>query len=329
MLAAFYRENGRLHLEDIPIPEPAENEVQVEVQVNTICGSTDRKIISGLRSSAFEKDVILGHEAGGIVVKVGKLVTDFQIGDRVACEAWGTYTKYLCTTPDLIQHVPDNLSWDEIALAEITMKVYQMIAGQVLPGDTVIILGQGASGLLFTQMARLMGASRIIVSDLYDFKLETAKEFGAHHVINAQTEDVIKKALAYTDGKGADVVIEAAGVPETVMTAPYVAHTARYRAKGYGSKILQFGVVPQHVTYDFARTHDYGQTILTIGSCRFIEEDLPFRRAIQLISERRIQLDSFITHRFPLNEINQAFDVIKHQPETVIKIAIDPMPETF
>ena len=316
MLAAFYREKGSLSLEEIEIPEPKANEVQVRIKENTVCGSTDMKIISGIRDAVFGRNIILGHESSGIITQTGGLVAGFRPGDRVACECWGTYAEYACTTTDKIQHIPFDMTWTEAALSELAMKVYQMAARNILPGDTVVILGQGAAGLIFTQMAAAMGASRIITTDLYDRKLELSKSLGADHTINASHEDVIKKVGAYTRGIGADVVIEAAGVRETVETAPYV-------AKRYGATILQFGVPPTNAEYSFSRMHDYGQTMLTIGSCRFIEPDLPYKRAIRLISEGKIKLDAFVTHRFSLKDINRAFELLKRNPGEVIKIAIE------
>lgn len=320
MLAAYYRTTGSLSLEETDIPEPKAHELQIQIKVTTVCGSTDMKIIKGLRDHAFGRDIILGHESSGIVTKVGELVSGFKVGDRVACEAWGTYAQYVCCTTDKVQLLPMNTTWTQGAVAELLLKVYQMCAGKILPGDTVAILGQGSAGLLFTQMAKLMGASRIVVSDLVSAKLDLARRFGATATINASLEnqneqDIISQFMDYTDGKGADVVIEAAGVVDTVKLSPYV-------TKRYGATILQFGVVPFETPYSFSRTHDYGQTILTIGSCRFIDSTLPYKRAVQLISEGQIDVHSLITHTFKLSQINKAFTLLREQPEEVIKIAI-------
>ncbi len=316
MLAAFYKGDIKFSLEDIEEPKPKANEVKIRIVANTICNSTDRKIIMGLRDHIFGVNVVLGHESGGVVEEVGAMITDFKVGDRVATEAWGTYTKYICTTTNKVQHVPDNLNFDQVALTEIVMKAYQMAAGNIIPGDTVVILGQGAAGLIFTQLAKLAGASKIIVTDLYDHKLVKAKSYGADVAINASKEgslEAIKVAL----GEGtADVIIEAAGVVETPPIALRVPNT-------YGAKILQFGVIPYDVSYSFSHLHDCGQQVLTIGACRFLDESLPYRRAIQLISEGKIEIESFITHRFKLEDINDAFDLVLNHPEQINKIVIE------
>ena len=316
MLAAFYRGDIKFSLEDIEEPQPKANEVKIRIVANTICNSTDRKIIMGLRDHIFGVNVVLGHESAGVIEEVGALVTDFKVGDRVATEAWGTYTKTICTTTDKVQHVPDKLNFDQIALTEIAMKVYQMAAGNIIPGDTVVILGQGAAGLIFTQLAKLAGASKIIVTDLYEFKLDKAKSYGADVAINAGKEDALE-AIKVALGEGtADVIIEAAGVVETPAIAQRVPNT-------YGAKVLQFGVIPYDVSYSFSHLHDCGQQVLTIGACRFLDASLPYRRAIQLIAEGKIEIESFITHRFKLEDINDAFDLVLNHPEQINKIVIE------
>lgn len=315
MLAAFYREPGALSLEQVECPQPRPHEVQVRIAVNTICGATDTKIISGLRDRRFPRNVIMGHEAAGTVAATGGLVEGFAPGDRVASMAWGTYTETICTTPELLARVPDSVSWEEASMAEITMKVYQMAYGNIHPGDTVVILGQGVAGLLFTQVARLMGAGRIFVSDLYEEKLRWAEQFGADATVNAGGEDVPAAFARLTAGAGADVVIEAAGVKETVAQAPAL-------TKSYGATLLQFGVCPFPVSYDFSYAHDHGHTIKTMGSCKSRPELFFFGRAVYLIASGSIRVKEMITQRFPLRQINDAFRLIKAEPAKVIKIAI-------
>jgi len=315
MLAAFYRKPGALSLEEVECPQPRADEIQVRIAVNTICGATDTKIITGLRDRRFPRDVIMGHESAGTVTATGAAVRGFAPGDRVASMAWGTYTETICTTGDLLARVPDPLTWEEASMAEITMKVYQMAYNNIQAGDTVAVLGQGVAGLLFTQVARLMGAAKIFVSDLYEEKLQWAERFGADGTVNASREDVPAGLARLTGNRGADVVIEAAGVKDTVEQAPYV-------AKEYGATLLQFGVCPYPVSYDFAYAHDHGQTIKTMGSCKFRPEMFFFERAIDLIASGAVNVKDMITHRFPLRLINDAFQLIQTEPQNVVKIAV-------
>lgn len=316
MLGAYYRGSTTLSLEEIDEPKPKANEVKIKIIVNTICNSTDRKIIMGLRDKVIGVNRILGHESGGIIEEVGELVSDYKVGDRVATEEWGTYTEYVCATTDKVQHVPNSLSFDQIALTEIVMKVYQMSARSIIPGDTVVISGQGAAGLIFTQLAKMMGASKIIVTDLYDFKLDKAKDYGADTVINASVGDTVEKIKEALNGTAADVIIEAAGTVESAVSIQWVPSV-------YGAKIIQFGVVPKETPYSFYHLHDRGREIVTMGTCRFLDESLPYKRAIQLIAEGKIEIESFITHRFKLEDINKAFDLVLNHPDQINKIVIE------
>jgi 2-desacetyl-2-hydroxyethyl bacteriochlorophyllide A dehydrogenase len=319
MKAAVFKGVVELNLENLPEPQVKPNEVKVKIMLNTICNSTDRKILHGLRDEGVGVNNIIGHESGGVVVEVGSLVEGFEIGDRVACDEWGTYTEFICTKAENLVKVPDNMTWDEISLAEIVMKVYQMSAQHIIPGDTVVILGQGPAGMIFTQMAKLCGASKVVVTDLSDMKLKKSLEdYGADVAINAENktnEDMVNEINSHI-GSGADVVIEAAGVVDTGLQALQINDT-------YGVKIMQFGVIPYLLNYDFAHLHDRGKQILTMGSCRFVDTHRPFHRAVKLIAEGKIEVASFITHRFKLDQINQAFSLVETNPKEVIKIAID------
>lgn len=317
MKAAVFKGVGQLIIQDLDIPVPRANEVKVQIMLNTICNSTDKKIIKGLKSEGIRINDILGHESTGVVVEVGDLVTDYKVGDRVTSEAWGTYTEFICTTPNMLQRIPDSMNWDNGALCEIAMKVYQMSAQHIIPGDTVVILGQGPAGLIFTQMAKLVGASRIVVTDLSDVKLKKALEYGADVAINSKNKsnEQVVDEINHCIGAGADVVVEAAGVVDTGLQALRIKDT-------YGIKVLQFGVIPHLVNYNFAYLHDRGRQILTMGSCRFIDTHRPFKRAVQLIDEGKLEVESFITHRFKLTEINEAFRLIDENPDDLIKIAI-------
>lgn len=314
MLAAYFRKTGELSLEEVPAPEPEANQVQVQMKINTICGGTDSEILSGVRP--YPKDIILGHEGGGVVTKVGSRTKKLKPGMRVASEAWGGYAGYVADVEDMFQPVPDSMSWEEISLAEITLKCWQMAARNIKPGDTVVVLGQGAAGLIFTQLAKIMGASCIVVTDLYDFKLKKALAYGAQSAFNGTETDLAAKVMQATGGQGADVVIEATGRKAGVELAPHV-------TKRYGALILQFGVVAENATYNFKTTHDKGQSILTIGACRFPDPTEPLRASVRLIAEKKIEVASFITHRFPLAKINQAFQLLREHPEQVLKVAID------
>ena len=313
MKAVFLRALGSLSVEDIPVPEPKANEVQVEIEMNTLCNSTDGEIIHGHRSH--KMDVILGHEACGTVLKMGSLVSKFAVGDRVTMDYWGSFAEFMCAPEELVLPVPDELSWEEAALSELTYKVLHMSLGQIWPGDTAVVLGQGPAGLLYTQVCRLSGASRVVVTDPSPMKRALALELGAHAAIDSNDPDCAVKVMEATGGRGWDVVIEASGRSAAAELAPFV-------TKAYGARIIQFGVVPETARYTFMHMHDKGQTLLSYGSFKDRTNRFSFERALRMLAEKKIDVSKFITDTYPLSRINEAFARYESDVDNVIKIKI-------
>jgi threonine dehydrogenase-like Zn-dependent dehydrogenase len=313
MKAVFFRQTGALSVEETPVREPKANEVQIRIELNTLCNSTDGEIIDGLRPH--KTGVILGHESCGTVSAAGSLVTKFNIGDRVTFDYWGSFAEFLCVPEEKVLPVPENLSWEEAALSELTYKVCHMGLGQIWPGDTAVILGQGPAGLLYTQLCRLSGASRIVVTDPSPMKRALALELGATAAIDSNDPQIAELVLDATGGRGGDVVIEAAGRAAAAELAPHV-------ARPYGARIIQFGVVAEPATYTFRHIHDKGITILSYGSFKDRTDRFSFERALQLLSERKIDVSRFITHSYPLERINEAFSKYKTDTDSVIKIKL-------
>jgi L-iditol 2-dehydrogenase len=313
MKAVFFRQTGSLSVEEAPVPEPKANEVQIRIELNTLCNSTDGEIIDGLRPH--ETGVILGHESCGTVSKTGSQVTKFKTGDRVTFDFWGSFAGFLCVPEDRVLHIPENLSWEEAALSELTYKVCHMGLGQIWPGDTAVILGQGPAGLLYTQLCKLSGASRIVVTDPSPMKRALALELGATAALDSHDPDLAAGVMNATGGRGGDVVIEAAGRAAAAELAPHV-------TRAYGARIIQFGVVAEPATYTFRHIHDKGITILSYGSFKDRSDRFSFERALQLLSERKIDVSRFITHSYPLEQINEAFAKYKSDTDDVIKIKL-------
>ncbi|WP_160300730.1 zinc-dependent alcohol dehydrogenase [Kiritimatiella glycovorans] len=313
MTAAVLREPGRLSIERVPVPEPAENEVLIRVRINTLCSATDSEVIAGIRKEGMNS--ILGHEMAGTVERTGSRVTRFAPGDRVTIDAWGSYAGYVCVPEDRVLPVPEALTWEEASLGELTYKVTHMALGRIVPGDTAVVLGQGPAGLLYTQFCRLSGASRVVVTDPSPMKRKLALELGADEALDPACEDLPGQVMAATGGRGGDVVIEASGRAAAAELAPRV-------TRPYGATIIQFGVVAEPVRYVFMRMHDKGHTLLSYGSFKDRTDRFSFERALQLLAERRIRVDRFITHTYPLSEINEAFETYARDINHVIKVRI-------
>jgi L-iditol 2-dehydrogenase len=242
MIAAVFHGPNDLRVEECPVPRPAENELLLKVGACAICGSDLRTYRFGARN--ITGTVILGHEVAGTIVETGKSLRGHTPGDRVAVapaipcgecryclrgiqtmcdnlrsigyEVDGGFADYMIVPWSAIKAgcvnpVPENLSFEEATLAE---PLACAINGQellgVASGDTVAILGAGPLGSMHAGLARIRGASKVIISDIQEHRLELAKTFAVDVVIDAAREDVTARVMEETGGAGATVVIVAA-----------------------------------------------------------------------------------------------------------------------
>jgi len=234
---------GNVELREVDTPKIKPDEVLVEVKFTGICG-TDVHIYHDL--AFYTPPVILGHEYSGVIVQKGSEVAGFDVGDRVTSPATipcgtcfmcrtnhanrcvgeqkrilgthkadGTFTKYVAVPSWILHKIPEALSLEEAAVAELVACAVHAIFERVKiePGDVVAVLGPGPMGLLALQAAKVAGASHIIVTGTNaDIdRLEVAKKLGADLMINVEEEDPVKAVKKLTDGWGADVVLEASG----------------------------------------------------------------------------------------------------------------------
>ncbi len=255
----------------------------------------------------------MGHEGMGEIVEVGPYAgedpvtktvsgdSNFEQGDRVSLLATiGGFGEYVISDTSLVVRVPDNISDEEASLFEPVVMVYNTIRQVVSVGDTVCILGQGALGLLATQLSKVYGARKIIVSEPFAMKRELAKKFGADITIDPKTRNVVHEIEKLTDGKGVNVVIEAAGVPETIRIIPYIA--------GYGASVGQIGACCVPVTVDWSYIHFKCLRVTSEGYMFFHDNMRNFlSRAMDLIASGKLNLKPMITHRYDLEDIDKAF----------------------
>ena len=322
MKALVIEKPGHVTVKEVEDPEPGRREVLVKVKACGICG-TDMHIFRGELKVKYP--VIPGHEISGEVVSLGRDVASFKTGDRVAidpniscgechycrngmphfCENWeaigihrpGGYAEYVVAPVKNVYKIPSGLSLEAAALAE---PVACCIHGQdfldIKFGDIVAIFGLGPIGLIHLQLARSRGASKIIGIDLVEDRLQMALELGADHVINGGDPHLADKVNEITGGRGVDKVVEATGNPMVLKQA--------IRVSGYGSKILVFGVAPEHSVTEVEPFLIYRKELTIIGS--FVN---PFtmQRALKTLASRIVDADKIITHKIGLNEAPEYF----------------------
>jgi alcohol dehydrogenase len=337
MHAVVYHGPGEKAWEEVPRPAiTADTDAIVRVDAVTICG-TDLHILKG-DVPAVTDGRILGHEAVGTVEEVGSGVKNVKVGDHVlvscitACGSCrfcreGRYGQCLGGGGWILGHlidgtqaeyvrvpfadtstypVPDGVSDEEVLmLADIAPTGYEVgvLNGAVRPGDVVVVVGAGPIGLSAIMGARLFSPAHIVAVDLADSRLEAAKRFGADTIVNAGREDVLAVVRDLTEGLGADVAIEAVGVPATFEQCATLVRPC--------GRVANVGVHGEPATLHLEDLWIKDVTITTGLVDTFSTPTL-----LKLVRSRQVDVSRFVTHRFPMAEFIQAYDVFSRAGET-------------
>ncbi len=331
-----------LRVEDIEVPEVEAGEVLVRVKASTTCG-TDLKIFRrGYVEKIIRLPTVFGHEWAGEVVEVGEGLDWPKKGMRVRagnsapclhckmcqkgkynlCEnmiwLWGAYAEYIKVPARMVlvnmQEIPQHVSYEEASMTEpLACVLHGTEEAGVKLGDTVTIIGAGPIGLLHLLTAKRKGAGKIISIDLVEERLNFARKLGADETVNAGKENVVEKVRRLTGGYGADVVIEAIGLPATWEQALKMVRK--------GGTVLEFGGCPPGtgIKVDTELLH-YGE--ITVRGA-FHATPLHFKKALNLIASRTIDVRPLVTRKMKLEEIKEAFEILS-TTKSEIKIAITP-----
>src|SRR6059058_394175 len=319
----------------------------VRIDSSTICG-TDLHILKG-DVPEVQPGTVLGHEAVGTVVETGAAVTTLEEDDRVLvscitscgrCRFCKEGHYGLCTggggwifghlidglqaefarvpfAETSVYKVPEGLSDEDVLfLADILPTAFEVgvLNGKLEPGDTLVVVGAGPIGLATIMTAKLFTPARIVAVDLADARLEKAKEFGADVVINNGTTDAVAEVMALTEGLGADLAVEAVGVPETFELC-----TALVRP---GGRVANVGVHGHPATLHLETLWIRDITITT-----GLVDTFTTPKLLKLIEEHRLQPRLFGTHHFPLEEIEAAYDVFAYAATTeALKVVLQAEP---
>ena len=339
---AFMDKIDHFVINEIPVPEITPDQVLIRVEYVGICGSDVHYFHDG-RCGTFvvgEEPFMLGHECAGTIVEVGSEVKNLVAGDRVCVEPGitcgkcehcksGEYNlcpdvKFLATPPiqgcnerylafpaELCYKLPDNMSPRVGALIEpLSTCMYSARLSEVTVGDTVVILGAGCIGLLIMMCCKARGASKVIICDLENIRLEKAKELGADYTINSREADVLAEVERLTNGRGADIVIEAAGNKVTIAQTPFLVRQ--------GGLILLVGMsAEEEITYNFGQIMAKEARIKS--QFRFVNT---FPTAIAAVESGLIPLEKIVTHEFSFNDIQKAYETCIYDKSNVVKALV-------
>ncbi|MEO6627782.1 MAG: zinc-dependent alcohol dehydrogenase family protein [Aquihabitans sp.] len=345
MMALVYHGPGEKGWEKVSKPELiADTDAIVRVDVTTICG-TDLHILKG-DVPAVEPGTILGHEAVGTVESVGTGVKTVQVGDRVlvscvsACGTcrfcrerrygqclggggWilgntinGTQAEYVRVpfADTSTYPAPEGVTDEELLmLSDIIPTGYEVgvLNGAIEPGDVVAVVGAGPIGLAAMMSARLFSPSHVIAIDLVDSRLEAATRFGADLVVNNGRDDPKAMIDELTDGLGADVSIEAVGIPATFELAAALVRP--------GGRIANVGVHGAPVTLHLEELWTRDVTITT-----GLVDTFSIPVLLRLLRGHQVNAGQFVTHHFPLEEVESAYDTFTRAGETgALKVVLN------
>ena len=339
MRAGVYYRNNDLRVEERPRPAIGPGEILVRIAASGVCGSD---VLEWYRIK--KAPLILGHEVAGTVAEVGSGVTAWQVGDRVvvthhvpcntcpaclgghhtACATLhttnfdpGGFCEYVrvpaLQTDRGVFRLPDEVSFDEGTFAEpLGCVVRAQRLARVGPGDAVLVLGSGISGLLHIALARALGAGTILATDVNPWRLEAALRFGAAAAWPAGP-DVPARVAAATGGRLADRVIVCTGATAAVSQSMHLVAA--------GGTVLFFGAPDQEGGACIPFPEIWRREITLQTSYGAAGADLAV--ALELIRARRVPVAAMVTHRFPLEHIGEAFATVAAGGAS-IKVIIEP-----
>lgn len=348
MKAVVFRGINDLRIEEVPKPRPRAGEAVIRLTATTICG-TDVHIVKG--EYPVRPGLILGHEPVGVIDALGEgLEDEYTPGDRVIVGAitpcgqcfyclngaraqcggplggWrfgntmnGAWAEYL-----LVPHARANLARIPDALTDEQVLMLPDIAStgisgaesaNIKVGDAVAVFAQGPIGLCATIGARLRGASLIVGVDPVAERRDMSMRFGASTTIDPTSGDVVRQLKSMTGGRGVDAAIEALGRQETFEAA--------LRSIRPGGILSSLGVYSGKLVAPYEALYaGLGDQQIVTTLCPGGKERM--RRLMAMVARHRIDLTPLVTHRFALDDINEAYDVFSHQGDGVLKVALFP-----
>lgn len=337
MLQAIMTEPGKIVYQEVPVPEVGDNQIKVKMKVIGVCGS-DIHVNHG-KHPYTSYPVVQGHEVSAFVEEVGDLVTNVKVGDRVTiqpqvvcgkcypcthgmyndCEVLkvmgfqttGMASEFFVVDAEKAIKLPEGMSYDHGAMIEpLAVAVHAVRRYGNVEGNSVLVLGGGPIGNLVAQTAKAMGATKVLLSELSEYRLKTAEKCGIK-TVNPKEQDLKEAIIDSFGNDGADVIFECIGINATMKQA------IEYARKG--SDIVVVGVFADLGTINMGFVQDHELRI--IGTAMYRVED--YIEAIRLVREDLVEFDSLITHRVPFREYEKAYKIIDEQKDKAMKVLID------
>ena len=327
----------KYEIQNVPIPEPSENEVLVKMMAASVCGS-DMHLFLGENPMA-EYPRIPGHENAGIVEKVGEGVTNVKVGDHVVIDlviscgecpqclsgrynvcrsvksrgasADGGWREYIVVSKKEVYPISKEISFADAALVEpFAIGEHCTKRAGIQKNDTVLVFGTGNIGAIILQACKRNGC-KVICADISDSLLERAAYYKADSIINSREKDLVSEIQALTDGAGVDVIFDAACYPGSLarlMQAGIIAN---------GGKIVPLGFCSDYEKISQAMIN--GRELSIIGTRMSCGQFAP---TIKLMEEGQFTIDQIVSHYIPFSQISDVFENIINKPDDMRKMVI-------
>lgn len=340
MRVAMWYSNSDVRLEEMPKPKIGPGELLVRVEACGLCGSD---VMEWYRLD--RAPLVLGHEIGGQIVEVGEGVERYKEGDRVtvahhvpcnSCRYCLSGNHTVCDTlrttnlfpgglaeylrvPEInvaqgVFLLPDSMSYEIATFAEPIACVTRGLRKAIMkPGNTVLVLGSGIAGLLYIQVARILGAEKVISTDISDYRLEAAKMMGADIRVRAE-EDIPAVIRDNNSGCLADTVIVSTGAVSAINQA--------FKCVERNGTILFFAPTGPDITIPFSINDMFWRNDMTITTS-YAASPADYQAALDLIKDSNIPVEKMITHRLPLEKAGYGFKLVA-EAENSIKIIVQP-----
>jgi len=338
MKQAVMTSPGKIEFRDIPVPEIESGKVLIRMMRIGVCGS-DIHMYHGTHPFT-PYPIVQGHEVSGVIERVGEDVSGLNVGDRVTvqpqvfcgkcypcthgkphicdelkvmgCQTTGGASEFFLVQADKVLKLPGGMSLDHGAMVEpVAVGVHALGRGGDVRGMNVLVLGAGPIGNLTSQVAKGKGASKVMITDLSDHRLEVARECGIDECVNPKKTDLGTAVLDKFGSNKADLILECVGSNATIEQAIAVARK--------GSDVVIVGVFGEKPVVDLGLVQD--RELRLIGTLMYQKQD--FHTAIELIDTGMVKLTPLISDHFAFRDYLKAYEYIETQKDRTMKVMID------
>lgn len=327
----------RIDLEEVDKPSISADQVLLKIHAIGICGS-DIQMYHGLHKY-MTFPVVIGHEVAASIAEVGENVTDYKVGDLVTIEPQvfcgecypcqigrfnvcehlkvmgvhqdGLACEYFAVEPKYLHPCPEGMSDNCMALVEpLAVGVGSVKRAGDVTGKNVVVVGAGTIGNLTAQAAKALGAAKVMITDVFDPKLELARKSGIELAVNTANISLKDAIIEHFGVQKADVIIDAAATRGSFMSILDAARPS--------SKIIVTGNYKAEMTLELPVIQR--QEIEMIGHMMYVREE--FTDAIAMLSDGRVNIEHVVTKEFPFEQITDAFKFIEDNAQTVMKVVV-------